>query len=279
VRVATLARTSLDRLARYEIRPNRELGQNFLVDDNVLAVIGRTAELDADDVVLEIGGGLGVLSEYLAQRVARVEVIESDRRLEPVLREALARFGNVDLVLADVMDINMHDLRAPPSKVVSNLPYGVAVPALVRTITELPSIALWCIMVQREIAERLASPPGRKTYGVPSVIVQLACAVKLVRPISRNVFHPVPKVDSALVRLRRIAPAPSPAVHALVRAAFAHRRKALPRSLELALRGGRELREAARSALAAIDHPEDERAERLAPQEFAALAQRLERWL
>jgi 16S rRNA (adenine1518-N6/adenine1519-N6)-dimethyltransferase len=279
VRVATLARKSLARLARYEIRPNRELGQNFLVDDNVLAVIGRTAELDADDVVLEIGGGLGVLSEYLAQRVARVEVIESDRRLEPVLREALARFGNVDLVLADVMDINMHDLRAPPSKVVSNLPYGVAVPALVRTITELPSIALWCIMVQREIAERLASPPGRKTYGVPSVIVQLACAVKLVRPISRNVFYPVPKVDSALVRLRRIAPAPSPAVHALVRAAFAHRRKALPRSLELALRGGRELREAARSALAAIDHPEDERAERLDPQEFAALAQRLERWL
>jgi 16S rRNA (adenine1518-N6/adenine1519-N6)-dimethyltransferase len=277
--MATLARTSLDRLARYEIRPNRELGQNFLVDDNVLAVIGRTAELDADDVVLEIGGGLGVLSEYLAQRVARVEVIESDRRLEPVLREALARFGNVDLVLADVMDINMHDLRAPPSKVVSNLPYGVAVPALVRTIIELPSIALWCIMVQREIAERLASPPGRKTYGVPSVIVQLACAVKLVRPISRNVFYPVPKVDSALVRLRRIAPAPSPAVHALVRAAFAHRRKALPRSLELALRGGRELREAARSALAAIDHPEDERAERLAPQEFAALARRLERWL
>jgi 16S rRNA (adenine1518-N6/adenine1519-N6)-dimethyltransferase len=279
VRVATLARTSLDRLARYEIRPNRELGQNFLVDDNVLAVIGRTAEVDADDVVLEIGGGLGILSEYLAQHVARVVVIESDRRLEPVLREALARYGNVDLVLADVMDVNMHDLRAPPSKVVSNLPYGVAVPALVRTITELPSIALWCIMVQREIADRLASPPGRKTYGVPSVIVQLACAVNLVRPISRNVFHPVPKVDSALVRLRRIAPAPSPAVHALVRAAFAHRRKALPRSLELALGGGRELREAARSALAAIDHPEDERAERLAPQEFAALAQRLERWL
>jgi 16S rRNA (adenine1518-N6/adenine1519-N6)-dimethyltransferase len=277
--VTTLARASLDRLARHEIRPNRELGQNFLVDDNVLAVIGRTAEVDADDVVLEIGGGLGILSEYLAQHVARVVVIESDRRLEPVLREALARYGNVDLVLADVMDINMHDLRAPPSKVVSNLPYGVAVPALVRTITELPSIALWCIMVQREIADRLASPPGRKTYGVPSVIVQLACAVKVVRPISRNVFHPVPKVDSALVRLRRIAPAPSPAVHALVRAAFAHRRKALPRSLELALGGGRELREAARSALAAIDHPEDERAERLAPQEFAALAQRLERWL
>jgi 16S rRNA (adenine1518-N6/adenine1519-N6)-dimethyltransferase len=136
-------------------------------------------------------------------------------------------------------------------------------------------------MVQREIGERLASPPGRKSYGVPSVIVQLACAVKVVRPISRNVFHPAPKVDSALLRLRRIAPAPSPAVRTLVQAAFAHRRKALPRSLELSLGGDREreLREAARSALVAIGHPENERAERLAPQEFVALAQELEPWL
>jgi 16S rRNA (adenine1518-N6/adenine1519-N6)-dimethyltransferase len=277
--VTTLVRTSLDRLRRHEIKPNRELGQNFLVDDNVLAVIGRTAELDADDVVLEIGGGLGVLSEYLARRVDRVEVIESDRRLEPVLREALASHANVDLLFADVMDIDVHDLRTPPTKVVSNLPYGVAVPALIRTISELPSIALWCVMVQREIAERLASPPGVKTYGVPSVIVQLACAVKLVRPISRHVFHPVPNVDSALVRLRRIGPGPSPPVRTLVQAAFAHRRKALPRSLELALRKNRDVREAARSALAEIGHPKDERAERLAPEEFVALAQRLEQWL
>jgi 16S rRNA (adenine1518-N6/adenine1519-N6)-dimethyltransferase len=114
---------------------------------------------------------------------------------------------------------------------------------------------------------------------VPSVIVQLACEVKLVRPISRYVFYPVPRVDSALLRLRRIGPAPSPVVHKLVDAAFAHRRKTLPRSLELALEGGRELREAARDALAAIGHPTDERAERLAPQEFVALAQKLERWL
>jgi 16S rRNA (adenine1518-N6/adenine1519-N6)-dimethyltransferase len=277
--VTTLARASLDRLARYEIRPNRELGQNFLVDDNVLAVIGRTAELDADDVVLEIGGGLGVLSEYLAQHVARVLVIESDLRLEPVLREALARYGNVGLGLADIMDVDLHALRDTPSKVVSNLPYGVAVPALVHTINELPSVSLWCVMVQREIADRLASPPGRKTYGVPSVIVQLACEVKLVRPISRYVFYPVPRVDSALLRLRRIGPAPSPAVRKLVHAAFAHRRKALPRSLELALEDGRELREAARAALDAIGHPKDERAERLAPQEFVALARKLERWL
>jgi 16S rRNA (adenine1518-N6/adenine1519-N6)-dimethyltransferase len=279
--VTTLARASLERLARYEIRPNRELGQNFLVDDNVLAVIGRTAELDADDVVLEVGGGLGILSEYLAQHVSRVHVIESDPRLEPVLGEALARYGNVNLVRGDVMAVDLRALDPAPGKVVSNLPYGVAVPALVRTITELASVSLWCVMVQREIGERLASPPGRKSYGVPSVIVQLACAVKVVRPISRNVFHPAPKVDSALLRLRRIAPAPSPAVRTLVQAAFAHRRKALPRSLELSLGGDRrrELREAARSALAAIGHPENERAERLAPQEFVALAQELEPWL
>jgi 16S rRNA (adenine1518-N6/adenine1519-N6)-dimethyltransferase len=242
-------------------------------------VIGRTAELDGDDVVLEIGGGLGILSEYLAQHVARVMVIESDARLEPVLQEALARYGNVELMLADVMDVDLHALRAPPNKVVSNLPYGVAVPALVHTITELPRVSLWCVMVQREIADRLAAPPGSKTYGIPSVLVQLACDVKLVRPISRNVFHPVPRVDSALVRLRRIGPAPLPAVRTLVQAAFAHRRKALSRSLDLVLGGGRELRTDARVALASLDHPANERAERLAPQEFVALAQKLGRWL
>jgi 16S rRNA (adenine1518-N6/adenine1519-N6)-dimethyltransferase len=279
VAVTTLARASLERLARHAIRPNRELGQNFLVDDNVLAVIGRTAELDGDDVVLEIGGGLGILSEYLAQHVARVLVIESDRRLEPVLREALARYGNVGLGLADIMDVDLHALRDTPNKVVSNLPYGVAVPAIVHTIEELPHASLWCVMVQREIAERLASPPGRKTYGVPSVIVQLACEVKIVRPISRYVFYPVPRVDSALVRLRRIGSAPSPMVHRLVEAAFAHRRKTMPRSLELALGRGPELRTAARAALAEMEHPENERAERLAPHEFVTLAQKLAQWL
>jgi 16S rRNA (adenine1518-N6/adenine1519-N6)-dimethyltransferase len=271
----SLARASLERLARFDIRPNRELGQNFLVDDNVLEVIGRTAELAGDDVVLEIGGGLGVLSEYLAPRVHHLHVIETDRRLEPVLRDALAPHENTDVVIADVMDVDLASLEPRPDKVVANLPYGVAVPAIVRTIDELPQVASWILMVQREIADRLAAPPGTKTYGVPSVIVRLACEVEFVRPISRNVFKPVPNVDSALLRLKRTGPAASPEVQSVVRGAFAHRRKALARSLELHPGSAAGVRAGARAALEQMGHPVDERAERLAPEEFVDLAERL----
>jgi 16S rRNA (adenine1518-N6/adenine1519-N6)-dimethyltransferase len=275
----SLARASRERLERFGVRPNRELGQNFLVDDNILDVIGRVAELSQADVVLEIGGGLGILSEYLAAHAAHVHVIETDRRLEPVLRDALDGHPNADLVLGDVMDVDLSALVPPPVKVVANLPYGVAVPAILRTIDQLPQAALWCVMVQREIADRLTASPGSKTFGAPSVLVQLACEVELVRPISRTVFHPVPHVDSALLRMRRRGPAPPEPVRRLVHAAFAHRRKALPRSVEIACGGGRELRDAARAALEGMGHPPDERAERLRPQEFGQLADRLTTWI
>jgi 16S rRNA (adenine1518-N6/adenine1519-N6)-dimethyltransferase len=270
-------RDSLDRLARHGIRPNRELGQNFLIDDNILEIIGRAAELDPADAVVEIGGGLGVLSSYLAQRVRHVHVIETDPRLEPVLRDALAGHeGSTSLVIADVMKTRLSGLDPLPRKVVANLPYGVATPAILKTIDEMPEAELWCVMVQREIGGRLAAKPGTKEYGIPSVLVQLACEVEIVRPISRNVFRPVPNVDSALVRMRRTAPAPSDELAALVRSAFAHRRKALARSLEEA-GGPAGIRAAVRTALEEMGHPADARAETLAPQEFAQLERELER--
>jgi 16S rRNA (adenine1518-N6/adenine1519-N6)-dimethyltransferase len=270
-------RASLDRLARHGIRPNRELGQNFLIDDNILEVIGRAAELEPDDAVVEIGGGLGVLTAYLARRVRHVHVIETDRRLEPVLRDALAGHeGSTSLVIADVMRTRLSGLDPLPNKVVANLPYGVATPAILKTIDELPDTTFWCLMLQREIADRLAAKPSTKAYGIPSVLVQLACEVEFVRPISRNVFRPVPNVDSALVRMRRTAPAPSDELAALVRSAFAHRRKALARSLEEA-GGPAGIRAAVRTALEDVGHPADARAETLAPQEFAQLERELER--
>lgn len=268
-------RASLDRMARFGVRPNRELGQNFLIDDNILAVIARTAELDPADVVLEIGGGLGVLSTFLAERVGHVHVIETDRSLEPALAEALAPHDNSSLTIADVMDIELAALEPAPNKVVANLPYGVAVPALLRTIKELPAVGLWCAMVQREIADRLASPPSVKAYGIPSVLAQYACDVKFVRPISRSVFKPQPNVDSALIVMRRKGPAAPEQVERLVHAAFAHRRKALARSVELAQGGGKPIRERLRAALEQLGHPADERAERLSAQEFAQLAESL----
>lgn len=266
---------SLRRLRAFDIRPNRDLGQNFLVDSNLLGVIGRAAELDADDVVLEIGGGLGVLSEYLAERVAHVHVVEIDARLEPALRDAIDPHPNATLHLADALKLDLQSLGPPPTKVVANLPYGIAATAILRTVFELPSVTRWVAMVQREVGERLAAATATSAYGVPSVLAQLACDVRVLRPVSRTVFVPVPNVDSVLVELRRRGPAPPPAVRTIVQGAFAHRRKALARSLALAGAGGDDVRARARAALVEMDLPDDARAERLSPEQFAELERRL----
>ena len=192
------------------MRPDRELGQNFLVDSNLLGVIGRLAELDAGDVVLEVGGGLGVLSEYLAPRVAHLHVVEIDPRLGDALNDALDPFDNVTLHLADAMRLDLGALAPAPTKVVANLPYGIAATLLLRTISELEGVTLWVAMVQREVGERLAARPGGREYGIPSVLAQLSCEVEVARSVSRNVFRPVPNVDSALVVLRRRGPVPAP---------------------------------------------------------------------
>src|SRR3954469_13015345 len=139
---------SLRRMREFGIRPNRELGQNFLIDDNVLGVIGRLADLDPGDVVLEVGGGLGVLSEYLAERVGHLHVVEVDRRLEPALEDALAPFANATLHIADAVRLDLGALDPAPAKVVANLPYGVAATVLLKSIEELPGATLWVAMTQ-----------------------------------------------------------------------------------------------------------------------------------
>jgi 16S rRNA (adenine1518-N6/adenine1519-N6)-dimethyltransferase len=266
---------SLRRLRRHGIRPDRELGQNFLIDDNILRVIGDAAVLSPDDVVLEVGGGLGVLSEYLAPRVAHLHVVEVDRSLEPALREALEPFANSTLHMADAVRMDMSALEPGPDKVVANLPYGVAATVLLDSIAELPAVELWVAMVQREVADRFAAAPGAKSYGATSVLAQLSCEVKLVRKVPRTVFHPEPNVESALVLLRRTAPVASPELRALVHAGFAHRRKTLAGSLALAPGAPPDIRAAARDALERLGHPADGRAERLPPDDWSALAQLL----
>jgi 16S rRNA (adenine1518-N6/adenine1519-N6)-dimethyltransferase len=266
---------SLRRLRRFGIRPNRELGQNFLIDDNLLDVVGRAAELDPGDVVLEVGGGLGVLSEYLAPRVGHLHVVEVDRSLRPALEDALAPFGNVSLHLADASRLDLGALEPPPGKVAANLPYGVAATVLLKSIEELPHATLWVAMVQREVADRLAADPGTRAFGVPSVLAQLACEVRFLRRVPRTVFHPEPNVESALIVLRRRGPAARPEVRALVHAGFAHRRKALARSLALAADAPDGIREATREALEELGHPPDARAERLPPADWPRLAEAL----
>jgi 16S rRNA (adenine1518-N6/adenine1519-N6)-dimethyltransferase len=263
---------SLRRLREYAIRPNRELGQNFLIDDNILGVIGRAAELAPDDVVLEVGGGLGVLSEYVAPKVGYLHVVEIDRTLEPPLTDALAPFANVRLHMADAVELDLGSLDPPPAKVVANLPYGVAATVLLKSIVELPEARRWVAMAQREVGERLAAAPGSKAYGATSVLAQLACEVQVLRRVSRTVFHPEPNVDSVLVVLRRRAPAPPAELTALVHAGFAHRRKALARSLALVRGAPGDLRDRTRAALIEIGQPADARAERIAPADWPRLA-------
>jgi 16S rRNA (adenine1518-N6/adenine1519-N6)-dimethyltransferase len=271
------AQPSLRRIKAFGVRPNRDLGQNFLIDSNILDVIGRAAELDPGDVVLEVGGGLGVLSEYLAERTAHVHVVELDRRLEAPLRDALDPHPNATLHLGDAVRLDLAALRPAPTKVVANLPYGVAATVILRTIEDLPGVGRWVAMVQKEVGQRFAAPAGSPQYGVPSVLAQLACDVKVLRPVSRSVFHPVPNVDSVLVGLTRRGPAAPPGLRALVQQGFAHRRKALARSLALAPGAPRERRDAVRSALEAMGFPADARAESLPPGAWRELHARLER--
>ncbi|HEX7292146.1 MAG TPA: 16S rRNA (adenine(1518)-N(6)/adenine(1519)-N(6))-dimethyltransferase RsmA [Conexibacter sp.] len=275
---------TLRRMRAFGVRPKRDLGQNFLIDSNILDVIGRAAELAPDDVVLEIGGGVGVLSEHLAARVAHVHVVEVDRSLEPALRDALDPFGaRATLWLADAMALDLRALDPAPTKVVANLPYGIAAGAILRTVEQLPSVTRWVAMVQKEVGERFAAQAGTSAYGVPSVLAQLACEVRVLRPISRQVFQPVPNVDSVLVGLERRGgaggraggrdPIP-PGLRAFVQGAFAHRRKALAKSVALAGVAGRDV---VRAALEALGEPADVRAERLSPERLRELWEAVER--
>ncbi len=243
-----------------------------------MGVIGDAAELSEDDVVLEVGGGLGVLSEYLAPRVAHLHVVEVDPRLREAMEDALGPFANATLHQADAVGLDFAALDPRPGKVVANLPYGVAATVLLKALEELPGASLLVAMVQREVAERLAAGPEKgKLYGATSVLAQLSCKVEVLRRIPATVFHPRPAVESALVRLRRTGPAPTAATRDLVHAAFAHRRKALGGSLALAPSAPDGVRDRARDALEELGHPPDARAERLAPTDFPRLAELLDR--
>jgi 16S rRNA (adenine1518-N6/adenine1519-N6)-dimethyltransferase len=248
------------------------LGQNFLADPNLLDAIVRDAELAPTDVVLEVGAGEGVLTERLAAVAAHVHTVEIDRGLEPALAP-IGALDNVSLHWGDAMKIDLAGFAPAPTAMVANLPYSVATPLILRTIELLPSLQRWSVMVQKEIADRLRAAPGSRTYGSPSVVAQLACEVELVRKVDPAVFKPRPRVDSAILGLHRTGPAADPATHALIRAAFAHRRKSLARSLEHGAKGSLA---PARAALAELGLAEDSRAEALSPAQFAALSAKLQ---
>jgi 16S rRNA (adenine1518-N6/adenine1519-N6)-dimethyltransferase len=249
------------------MRPKKELGQHFLVDENILRVIERLAELEPADVVLEVGPGLGVLTRFLAGRVRHVHAIEIDRRLAP----QLDGIANTTIHWGDALRIDLAALDPAPHKFVANLPYNVATPLVAESLHD-DRLALWCVMVQREVGERFFAEPSTKAYGSVSVMVQLATERTGMHPVSREVFRPRPNVDSALVAFRRIAPAAPPKVKRVVEAAFGHRRKTLANALALS---GLASRESTVAALDSIGRAPAARAEELAPREFVALTEAL----
>jgi 16S rRNA (adenine1518-N6/adenine1519-N6)-dimethyltransferase len=246
------------------VTPKKELGQHFLVDENMLGVIGRLAELAPDDVVLEVGPGLGVLTRYLAARVAHVHAVELDRSLEPRLQG----IERTTLHWQDALSLDPETLAPPPTKLVANLPYNVATPLVVESLDRAPTIGSWCVMVQREVADRFFAQPGTKAYGGVSVLVQLVTERTGFHAVSREVFRPRPNVDSALVAFRRREAGVPAGVKRVVEGAFAHRRKTLANSLALSSVASRER---AAAALDAIGLDASIRAEALAPPEFVAL--------
>ena len=246
------------------VRAKKELGQHFLVDENILGVIGRLARLDEEDVVLEVGPGLGVLTTYLADRVAQVYAVELDASLGPQLVERLAGRPHVELRFGDALQLDLGEAAPGATKLVANLPYNIATPLVAESLDGLPELELWCVMVQREVADRFFARPSTKAYGAVSVLIQLVAERTGLHPVSRNVFRPRPNVESAIVAFRRTGLPPNFAhVKRIVEAAFAHRRKKLANSLELS---GVDVN--------GVDIP-DVRAEELPPEAFLQLADSL----
>jgi 16S rRNA (adenine1518-N6/adenine1519-N6)-dimethyltransferase len=246
------------------VRAKKELGQHFLVDENILGVIGRLAELDEGDVVLEIGPGLGVLTTFLVDRVQQVYAVELDASLGPALVERIAGRPNVELRFGDALRLDLREAAPRASKLVANLPYNVATPLVAESLDGLPELQVWCVMVQREVADRFFAAPSTKAYGAVSVLIQLVAERTGFHPVSRNVFRPRPNVESAIVAFRRTGlPDDFAHVKRIVEAAFAHRRKKLANSLSLS---GVDI---------SVAEVPDVRAEELTPAEFLELARAL----
>jgi 16S rRNA (adenine1518-N6/adenine1519-N6)-dimethyltransferase len=251
-------------LDRHGLTPRKALGQHFLADPNLVDKVVALAEVGPGDAVVEVGAGTGALTAALAVTGARVTAFEVDERLRPVLAETLAGM-EVDLRLVDVMSVDLSaELTDGPWKLVANLPYNVGTPLLMDVLLHAPAVVMMVVMVQREVADRLVAGPGSGEYGVPSVIVGLTATVVDTFRVPPQVFVPVPNVDSAVVRLDRVA-AP-PCLHeavALARIAFGQRRKMLRRSLGATVSSD-QLRAA---GIDPADRPED-----LAPHRYLDLA-------
>nr|WP_310773491.1 16S rRNA (adenine(1518)-N(6)/adenine(1519)-N(6))-dimethyltransferase RsmA [Mycobacterium sp. Z3061] len=281
--IRLLGRTEIRRLAKeLDFRPRKSYGQNFVHDANTVRRIVTASGIGKSDVVLEVGPGLGSLTLALLDRGATVAAVEIDPVLAARLPQTVAEHSNSEaqrltVLHRDVLTLRREDLSPEPTAVVANLPYNVAVPALLHLLAEFPSIRTVTVMVQAEVAERLAAEPGGKEYGVPSVKVNFYGRVRRCGTVSPTVFWPIPRVYSGLVRIDRYETSPWPTdeafrkrVFELVDIAFAQRRKTSRNAFVEWAGSGNE--SASRLLAASIDPAR--RGETLSIEDFVRLLQR-----
>ncbi|MCL1982047.1 MAG: 16S rRNA (adenine(1518)-N(6)/adenine(1519)-N(6))-dimethyltransferase RsmA [Clostridiales bacterium] len=275
---------------KHKFRISKSLGQNFLVDQNIINKIIESAEIGEGDLVLEIGAGMGVLTAAAAEKAARVVAVEIDKNLLPVLKDALDGYGNIDIVNGDVLKMDLSELvgrsregtaaagaaaaGSGKTVVIGNLPYYITTPAIMKVLEEKMAVERIVVMVQKEVADRIGAKPGTKAYGAITAAINYYCTISVEKDVPRDVFFPRPNVDSAILRLdvRKEPPVSlvdEKAFFACIKAGFGKRRKTLQNALAgLYGLGKQEVGEALQSA--AIDP--SRRAETLSIEEFAALA-------
>lgn len=226
-------------LKKYNLRLKKSLGQNFLIDNNILDKIVNTAKINEDDTVIEIGPGIGTLTQRLAQKANKVVAVELDNRLIPVLNDTLSEYNNIEIVHGDALEVDFNSLGGDSYKVVANLPYYITTPIIMRLLEEGFSPSQIVVMVQKEVAERMVAPPGGKDYGTLSIGVQYHTEANIAFHVPSSVFIPQPRVDSAVISLEplnkaRIEVVDEEFFFKIVKAAFGQRRKTIRNSLSKA---------------------------------------------
>lgn len=272
--------TPRDILVHYTIKPQKKLGQSFLVDEESIRGIAEAASAGEDDVIVEIGAGIGVLTEYLAQKAAKVVAVEFDEQLVVVLKDRLSRYKNIEIHQGNILRFDFRALAAVENtkiKVVGNIPYNISSPLLFYLLSFRDVIGSFVLMMQKEFVERLAASPGGKSYGVPSVILQMFASVEIIMNIPAAYFHPRPKVESSVIRGHFLG---KPAVELrdedffvrLVRDSFAQRRKMLMNNLKHSKLTENTPESVLRNILASAGIDPARRAETLSVAEFGNLS-------
>ncbi|MGG1556969.1 16S rRNA (adenine(1518)-N(6)/adenine(1519)-N(6))-dimethyltransferase RsmA [Geobacillus thermoleovorans] len=283
--IATPGRTK-EILERYGFSFKKSLGQNFLIDANILRKIVDVADISPDTGAIEIGPGIGALTEQLARRAKKVVAFEIDGRLLPILADTLSPYDNVRIFHQDVLKADLHAVIAEEladvsdRMVVANLPYYVTTPIIMKLLTERLPIRGMVVMLQKEVADRLAAKPGTKDYGSLTIAVQYYTEAEVIMTVPRTVFMPQPNVDSAVIRLVKRQHPPvvvddEGVFFQVVRASFAQRRKTLFNNLTNNLPGGKENKEKIERVLVALGIDPRRRGETLDIAEFASLSNAL----